>query len=77
MTSLRTNLGQALAHHDAGRLREAEAMYREILRLHPGQPDALNLLGVMATSVGQYSKGKSLASRRLIARRTASLHKQN
>lgn len=38
----------ALQHHQAGRLAEAEALYREILAVQPGQPDALHLLGVVA-----------------------------
>jgi len=35
-----------LAHHQAGRLEEAEVCYRETLTLHPDHYDALHLLGV-------------------------------
>lgn len=40
-------------HHRAGRLREAEAIYRSILQQQPRHPDALHLLGVMAHQIGR------------------------
>ena len=36
----------AVRHHQAGRLREAEGIYRQVLRHQPGHADALHLLGV-------------------------------
>jgi len=50
---LRESLERALQVHQAGNLQQAEAMYRQILQEAPGQPDALNLLGVMANRAGQ------------------------
>jgi predicted O-linked N-acetylglucosamine transferase (SPINDLY family) len=41
-------LQTALEHHGAGRLAEAEAIYRQILARFPNHADALNLLGVLA-----------------------------
>lgn len=49
-----TKLNQALEHHKAGRLAEAEAIFREILKSKPTHPDALHLLGVIAHQVGKY-----------------------
>lgn len=46
-------LSQALEHHRAGRLREAEALYREVLRGQSDHPDALHLLGVLAFQCGR------------------------
>jgi predicted O-linked N-acetylglucosamine transferase (SPINDLY family) len=46
-------LEKAVAHHQAGQLRQAEALYRQILQISPGHPDALHLLGVMACQVGR------------------------
>jgi protein O-GlcNAc transferase len=45
----------ALAHHQAGRLPEAEALYRAILARQPAHGDALHLLGVMAYQTGQHA----------------------
>ena len=38
----------ALGHHQAGRLAEAEAIYRQVLAQFPDHADALHLLGVLA-----------------------------
>ena len=43
----------ALQHHQAGRLAEAEALYRQILAVEPQHADALHLLGVIAHQVGR------------------------
>src|SRR5882724_4669250 len=37
----------ALQHHQSGRLREAETMYRQVLASQPAYADVLNLLGVL------------------------------
>jgi len=46
-------LNQAVGHHQAGRLQEAEQLYQQILQAEPEQPNALNLLGMLADQVGQ------------------------
>ncbi len=43
-----SDIDQALAHHQAGRLLQAEAIYRRILKAQPDDADALHLLGVVA-----------------------------
>jgi len=43
-----------LAHHQAGRLAQAETMYRETLALQGDHADALHLLGVIASQVGRH-----------------------
>ena len=43
----------AVQHHQAGRLPEAEAIYRQILAVEPQNTDALHLLGVIAHQVGR------------------------
>ena len=47
-------LAQALARHQAGRLAEAERLYKQILEAYPNQPDALHFLGVLAHQAGRY-----------------------
>jgi len=44
----------ALQHHQAGRLAEAENLYRQILAAEPRNADALHLLGVVAAQVGKH-----------------------
>ncbi|MBK9161358.1 MAG: sulfotransferase [Nitrosomonadales bacterium] len=46
-------LQQAIAHHQAGRLAEAEHLYRIILQIQPNHPDANHNLGVIALQVKQ------------------------
>lgn len=51
--SIREAIGKGLEHHRAGRLPQAEAMYRQVLQAAPDQPDALQLLGVLAHQAGR------------------------
>jgi len=48
----RALLNQAVAQHQAGRLDEAAALYRQLLQKFPGQFDATHLLGVIALQKG-------------------------
>ena len=43
---------QAAAHHQAGRIAEAQRLYRQILRRDPNHADALHLLSLLAHSTG-------------------------
>jgi tetratricopeptide (TPR) repeat protein len=43
----------AYAHHRAGKLEKAEALYRKVLKRLPGHPDSLNMLGLIALSRGR------------------------
>ena len=53
MAMLPESLATAIEHHKAGRLQAAEEIYRRILAAEPNQPDALNLLGVLAAQSGR------------------------
>ena len=50
-------LQQALAHHQAGQLQDAERLYRAILQAQPNHPDANHNLGVLAVQVQQPAAG--------------------
>lgn len=53
-------LQQALTHHQQGKLPEAAALYQEVLRRDPRQPDALHLFGVLMHQGGQHEAGRQL-----------------
>jgi predicted O-linked N-acetylglucosamine transferase (SPINDLY family) len=60
----------ALGHHRAGRLAEAEAIYRQVLTQAPDHGDALQLLGVLAGQAGRLDVAIELLGR-VIAREPA------
>ncbi len=53
----------ALGHHRAGRLNEAERLYRQILQADPCHADALHLLGVLAHQAGRNDVAVDLIGR--------------
>ena len=55
-------LAMAVAHHQAGRLGEAEQLYTRILSTDPSNFDALHLLGVIAHQQGHPARAVELIS---------------
>ena len=53
-TAIPRLLADALSHHQARRLPDAERLYRQILALDPRHPDGLHLLGVLAHQTGHH-----------------------
>ena len=66
-----TLLDQAMAHHQAGRLGEAERLYVQVLVTEPTNPDALHLLGVIRQQQGDHLASIGLIERAIAARPAA------
>ncbi len=56
---------QAFAHHRAGRLPEADALYRQVLALAPDHFDALHFHGVLLHQGGRHQEALGLIERAL------------
>ena len=56
-------LHAALDHHRAGRVVQAERILSDVLRANPVQPDALNLIGLLAAFRGQHAQAQALIER--------------
>ena len=52
--TIKDALDLAVKNHTAGRLKEAEKIYRRIIEKYPDNPDALHLLGLIAHQAGEY-----------------------
>ncbi len=59
-------LQQAMAHHQAGRLAEAEQIYQQILSRQPNDAEALHLLGILAYQVNRYDVAADLIRRAIV-----------
>lgn len=72
---LREVLALALEHHQAGRLDEAEGLYRRVLDVLPGDSDALHLLGVLSRQRRRFDEAIALIGRAIaIAPKAAAFH---
>ncbi len=56
-------LAEAASHHQAGRLAQAERLYRRILAIDPKHIDSLHLLGLIAHQTGHSDKALELIGR--------------
>jgi predicted O-linked N-acetylglucosamine transferase (SPINDLY family) len=54
---LHQTMNRAVGHHQAGRLAEAEALYRQVLLQAPNHPDVLHLLGTILSQMGKPEEG--------------------
>ena len=60
---LQALLADAIEHHRADRLSEAERLYDQILTVDPAQVDALHLLGVVTHRLGRHGPAVDLINR--------------
>ncbi len=56
-------LNLAARHSAAGELAEAEAIYRQVLAIHPNSAPVLHLLGVVRARSRDYAQAHSLIAR--------------
>jgi predicted O-linked N-acetylglucosamine transferase (SPINDLY family) len=56
MQTIPSALALALQHHQAGRMPQAEALYRQVLQADPRNADAWHLLGVAAYHAGRHDE---------------------
>ncbi len=62
---------QAVQHHQAGRLKEAQSLYRQVLTIEPKHADSLHLLGLIAR------EGGDTAAARELVRKSIALDSEN
>jgi predicted O-linked N-acetylglucosamine transferase (SPINDLY family) len=60
MATVAEVLNTALEHHRAGRLDQAEPLYKHLLARAPNHPDALHLLGMVAYQSGRHQEALAL-----------------
>jgi FkbM family methyltransferase len=70
MATAEDMLAQALTHHRAGRLNEADLFYRQILTDWPDNADAVHRFGVLAAQLGHHEQAAQLISRAISLRPT-------
>src|SRR2546422_11040908 len=63
MTQVQQTLEAAVEAHRAGKLAEAEKLYKEVLAADQNHADAWRLLGVVASQVGEYEVAVQLIGR--------------
>jgi tetratricopeptide (TPR) repeat protein len=73
MATISEALLTAIQHHQGGRLQAAAQIYRQILAIEPNQPDALHLLGVIASQMGQHAVAVECIRRAIGLKRTTAV----
>jgi protein O-GlcNAc transferase len=77
MMQMHSELQIAVGHHTAGRLAEAEKIYRSILGRDPNEPDALHLLGLIVSQVGRADAAVELIERAIALRPSVGGYNEN
>ena len=76
-SSDRVSFDAGLAHHRAGRLPQAEAIYRQILASEPNHADSIHLLGVAAFQAGHPDRALDLIIRAIKLQPCTSVYHSN
>lgn len=75
--SIAVAIQAGIEHHQAGRLRKAQAIYDSILRTQPNNPDALHLLGMVARQTGNLQVALALIGKAITLNPDAALFHNN
>jgi tetratricopeptide (TPR) repeat protein len=67
-------LRAAIEHHEAGRLPQAEALYRQVLQTAPNDPDAQHLLGLIHYAEGRLEAAVDLIGKAIAAKPSAPMY---
>jgi tetratricopeptide (TPR) repeat protein len=59
LSQITKSMKEAITHHQAGRLQQAQALYRVVLHQVPGHADALHLVGLVAHQQGRHDEATS------------------
>ena len=76
-SSVEKRLREALEHHQAGRLAQAEQVYLQILATDSQQPDSLHLLGVVAFQTGRSDEALALIQKAIAVKGNAAAYHSN
>ena len=75
--SLSKSLRDAVEHHQAGRLDEAEGLYRAMLQVEPNHADALHLLGVVNHQLARNEQARELIHKAIMLNPQAAEYHNN
>jgi tetratricopeptide (TPR) repeat protein len=67
LSPVRRMMALAAEHHQAGRMREAEQLCRQVLQKQPGHVDALRMMGLIAAAAGDLDEAEYLLRQSLAA----------
>lgn len=70
-------LEAALQHHQAGRRRAAQRIYRQVLERDPDNANALNLMGLLAHQEGRHEEAAALLARAIARQPGSALFQRN
>ena len=69
MVDVTATIEKAEQHHRAGRLKQAEVLYKTVTKSHPDHSSALHCLGMIAYQQGQYDSAAELIAKAIAANR--------
>ena len=69
MVDVTATIEKAAQHHHAGRLKQAEVLYKTVTKSHPDHSSALHSLGMIACQRGQYDLAAEFVAKAIAANR--------